>query len=132
MTIPISADDIFGALLLVVAAFAMVRALPWKTFRTLNARSWPLSQGRVELGTVIEYRTRYFSYYSGQLAYSYAVNGEYYSGFHDKYFFRERSAQRYVDELKGKPAFVRHKANKTEVSTVLREDQQSVWPLQIR
>ena len=91
-----------------------------------------ISQGRVEFGTVIEYRTRYFSYYSGQLAYSYAVNGEYYSGFHDKYFFRERSAQRYVDELKGKPAFVRHKANNPEVSTVLREDQQSVWPLQIR
>ena len=124
-------DEIFGALILGGVAFVAVRGLPWGKLKKLNARSWPLSQGRIEFGTVIEHRTRYFSYYSGQLAYSYSVSGEYYSGFHDKLFFRESSAERFVAELKGKPTFVRHKPTDAEVSTILREDQQSVWPLQI-
>jgi hypothetical protein len=124
-------DDIFGVLVLVGVLVVALRGLPWSRLKKLNARSWPLCQGRIEFGTVIEHRTRYVSYYSGQLSYSYSVNGEYYSGVHDKLFFRESSAERFITELKGKPAFVRHKANRAEVSTILKEDQQSVWPLQL-
>ena len=64
-----------------------------------------------------------------QMAYSWAVNGEYYSGDYEKMFFRERSAQKFADELKGRPAFIRPKASAPEASTLLPEDQQSVWPL---
>jgi hypothetical protein len=124
-------DDIFGVLVLVGVAVVALRGLPWDKLKKLNARSWPICQGRIEFGTVIEHRTRYFSYYSGQLSYSYSVSGEYYSGFHDKLFFRESSAERFIAELKGKPTFVRHKPSNPEVSTILREDQQSVWPLQM-
>ena len=131
MSISISADDVFGALLLVAAAFVTARGLPWNKLRMFSARSWPLCQGRIESGLVLQYSANYFNYYSAQLAYSYSVNGEYYSGFHSKFFFRKSSAQCFVDELKGKPTFVRHKPNNAEISTILREDQQSVWPLQI-
>jgi len=125
------ADDIITALVLGGAVILAVRGLAWNKLKAYGARSWPLTQGTIEFGTVIEHRTRYFSYYSAQLSYSYSVNGEYYSGFYDKFFFRESSAQKFVDELKGKPAFVRHKTSAAETSTILREDQQSVWPLQI-
>ena len=86
--------------------------------------------GKIEFGTVIEHRTRYFSYYVAQMAYSYGVNGEYFSGYYEKMFFRESSADKFAAELKGRPAFIRHKSSSPEVSTLLREDQQSVWPLQ--
>jgi hypothetical protein len=46
-------------------------------------------------------------------------------------FFREKSAQKFVSELAGKAAFIRHKPNSPEVSILLREDQQSVWPLEL-
>jgi hypothetical protein len=64
------------------------------------------------------------------MAYSYAVNGEYFSGYYEKRFFRESSADKFAAELKRRPAFIRHKASSPEVSTLLREDQHSVWPLQ--
>jgi len=64
-----------------------------------------------------------------QMAYCQAVNGEYYSGDYEKMFLRQRSAQKFADELKGRPAFIRHKASAPEVSTLLPEDQQTVWPL---
>jgi hypothetical protein len=80
---------------------------------------------------VIPYHVRYFTYYGAQLAYSYSVDGDYFSGFYEKFFFRESSAQRFADELKGKPAFIRSKPQSPEISILLREDQQSVWPLQM-
>src|SRR6267142_265477 len=38
-----------------------------------------------------------------QMAYCQAVNGEYYSGDYEKMFLRQRSAQKFADELKGRP-----------------------------
>ncbi len=128
------AADIVTVLILIVVFATTVavsfRALLWRRLKTLGARSWPLSQGKIEFGTVIQQRTRYGSYYLAQMAYSYAVDGEYYSGYYERIFLRESSAQKFADELKGKPAFVRHKASSAEVSTLLREDQPSVWPMQ--
>src|SRR4029077_251625 len=106
------------------------RAVLWRKLKTQGAHSWPVSQGKIEFGTVIQQRTRYCTYYLAQMACSCAVNGEYYSGCYEKLFFREGSAQKFADDLKGKPAFVHHKATSAEVSTLLREDQQSVWPMQ--
>jgi hypothetical protein len=119
------------ALISVVVVGVAVRGLAWNKLKALGARSWPTSQGKIEFGTVIEHRTRYFSYYVTQMAYSYSVDGEYFSGYYEKMFFRESSADKFAAELKGKPAFIRHKSNSPAVSTLLREDQQSVWPLQL-
>jgi hypothetical protein len=128
------AADIATVLILIVGFAATIavsfRAVLWRKLKTQGARSWPVSQGKIEFGTVIQQRTRYCTYDLAQMAYSYAVNGEYYSGYYEKMFFREGSAQKFADDLKGKPAFVRHKATSAEVSTLLREDQQSVWPMQ--
>ena len=123
-------DDIVPVLILAVAIGVAIRGLAWNKLKTLGARSWPMTQGKIEFGTVIEQKTRYFSYYLAQMAYSYAVNGEYYSGYYEKMFFKESSAQKFADELKGRPAFIRHKPSSSGVSTLFRDDQQSVWPLQ--
>jgi hypothetical protein len=125
-------DDILGILVFVAVIGGLtVRGLAWNKVKAFGARSWPISQGRIESGRVVAQDARYFTYYVAQLAYSYSVSGEYYSGFYEKTFFREGSAQMFVDTLKGMPAFVRHKANSHHVSALLREDQHSVWPLQL-
>lgn len=122
-------DDVFAALFLVIAIAVAIRGLPWGKLKTFGARSWPMSQGKIESVAVIPYHARYFTYYQAQLAYSYCVDGEYYSGFYHKLFLREGSAQRFTEELKGKAAFIRSSPKSPELSTLLREDQQSVWPL---
>jgi hypothetical protein len=124
----VDVDDIITAVILAAAVGVAIRRLPWKKLKTLGARSWPTTQGKIEFGTVIEHRTRYFSYYVAQMAYSYAVNGEYFSGYYEKMFFRESSADKFAADLKGRPAFIRHKASSPDVSTLLKEDQQSLWP----
>jgi len=118
-------DDIFGTLFLVIAIAVAVRGLPWDKLKTFRARSWPMSQGKMESVIVIPYHVRYFTYYQAQL------DGEYYSGFYHKLFLRAGSAQRFTEELKGKAAFIRSSPKSPEVSTLLREDQQSVWQLQL-
>lgn len=123
------ADDIITAVVLAAVVGAAIRGLPWKKLKTIGARSWPTSQGKIEFGTVIEHRTRYFTYYVAQMAYSYAVNGEYFSGYYDKTFFRESSADKFVADLKGRPAFIRHKSISPDVSTYSKKTSQSLWPL---
>jgi hypothetical protein len=125
----VDTDDIITAVIFAAAVGVAIRGLAWNKLKTLGARSWPTTQGKIEFGTVIEHRTRYFSYYVAQMAYSSAVNGEYFSGYYEKTFFRESSADRFAAELKGRPAFIRHKASSPDVSTLLKEDQQSLWPL---
>jgi hypothetical protein len=127
----VGADDVFAAVFLIVAVAFAIRGLPWSRLKTFGARSWPLSQGKIESVIVIPYHVRYFTYYQAQLAYSYNVDGEYYSGFYHKFFLREASALRFTEELKGKAAFVRSRPKSPDVSTLLKEDQQSVWPLQL-
>ena len=125
-----SDDAIFWLVLLAIAAAIALRVTLWQRIRAWGAQSWPISQGKTEFGTVIEHRTRYFSYYSAQMSYSYAAEGEYYSGFYEKVFFRESSAEKLIDQLKGRGTVVRHKRTSPAVSIILREDQQSVWPLE--
>jgi hypothetical protein len=125
------AEDFFAAAFLIIAVAVAIRGLPWEKLKTLGARSWPMSQGKIESVTVIPYHVRYFTYYEAQLAYSYSVDGEYYSGFYKKFFLRESSANRFTDALREKSAFIRSNPKSADVSTLLREDQQSVWPLQV-
>jgi len=65
----------------------------------------------------------FFTSYRAQVASSYNVNGE--------LFLREGSAQRFAEERKGKATFIRSEPRAPGVSTLLREDQQSVWPLEL-
>ena len=84
------ADDLITATIFAVIVAVALRGFAWHRLKAIGARSWPTSQGKIESGTVIEYHARYFTYYIAQMAYSCIVNGEYFSGCHEKVFFKER------------------------------------------
>jgi hypothetical protein len=65
--------------------------------KALLAGGWLNAQGRVEVGSSEEHCLRYFSYHLAPIDYSYSVNGEYDSGYFEKLFLREGSANRFVD-----------------------------------
>jgi hypothetical protein len=125
-------DDILGILVFVAVIGGLtVRGLAWNKVKAFGARSWPISQGRIESGRVVAQDARYFTYYVAQLAYSYSVSGEYYSGFYEKTFFREGSAQMFVDTLKGCRHLFATKRTPTMCLLCSARDQHSVWPLQV-
>jgi hypothetical protein len=67
-------------------------------------------------------------YYVARLDYSYAVNGEYFSGYIERMFFREGSADRFVATMKGQMVFVRSNPGRPERSALLKQDQPGGWP----
>lgn len=83
----------------------------------------------MEYGSVEERRTRYKNLYIARIDYSYSVNGEYYSGYHQRLFFLESSADRFVAALKGQMVFVRSNPNHPERSALLKQDQPGGWPV---
>jgi hypothetical protein len=71
---------------------------------------------------------KHFRYNIGRLDYSYSVNNEYFSGFMEKMFFREKSADKFTETMKDKTVFVRANSNKPERSVLLEDDQPGGWP----
>ena len=125
-------DSLIEGLFWAIVIGAGFLGLGWKKIKALVARSWPLVQGNIESVTVTEHRTRqHVKYYVLEIAYSYSVDGEYYSGFYDKTFWRERSADQLAADVRGKAAFIRHKPASPHISALLKEDQQTVWPMRI-
>ena len=76
-----------------------------------------------------EHRVRYFNYYVARVDYSYSVNGEYFSGYFERTFLRESSADKFVANLKGKPVFVRSNPRRPDRSALLKHDQPGGWPI---
>jgi hypothetical protein len=105
-------DSLGGALIFVVAVLAlavvaMLRIFGWNYLKGWLATGWSTTQARVEFGSVEEHRIRYFTYYVARIDYSYSYNNEYYSGYSERVFLRESSADRFVASMKDKPIFVR-------------------------
>jgi hypothetical protein len=102
----------------------------WREFTVFAASNWPISKGRIESGTVTQKRARDLWYlvpfYLGEITYSYAVGGQYYSGYLARTFFRANSARRFADELKGKEVLVRYKPDSPEISALHRRDQEGM------
>src|SRR5438874_2296552 len=97
----------------------------WKDLANrLGAGNWPVIKGRIEYGAVTQHRDTEtwlrFPNYTAEVSYSYSVAGEYYSGHIERSFVREASAQKFVDNLKGKAVFVRCNQSSPEMS-VLRD-----------
>ena len=98
----------------IIVALAVVLALVgfelyrWAKFR--GADSWPATQGTIENLDVKEVRTRSTHYFALDAAYSYSVNGEYYSGQFTKNFETESEASDYAESLKGHTVSLRYKA----------------------
>lgn len=95
----------------------------------LGTRSWPATKARIETSAVTQERERGFWFlipsYICEISYSYAVRGEYYAGHFQKVFYREDSANEFVDKLKGEDIFVRYKADSPATSVLRRSDQQN-------
>ncbi len=123
-----SGDGVFTALIFIAATALAIRGLAWNHVKALLARGWLTQQGTVEFGSVEERRTRYKNYYVARIDYSYAVNGEYYSGYLERLFIRESSADKFVFAMKGQMVFVRSNPNRPERSALLKQDQPGGWP----
>jgi hypothetical protein len=124
-----SEGDVLLTLILAAVTIAAIRVLAANQVKSLLARGWLTNHGSVEFGSVEEHRVRYFSYYIARLDYSYSVNGEYYSGDLQELFLRERSADKFVDTMKGQMVFVRSHPSRPERSALLKQDQPGGWPL---
>jgi Protein of unknown function (DUF3592) len=124
----ISGDTVVTTLILAAVTALAIRGLAWNYAKNLLAGGWTTSQGTVEFGSVEERRTRYGSYYITRIDYSYSVNGEYYSGYLERLFLRESSADRFVRAMKGQTVFVRSNPSHPERSALLKEDQPGAWP----
>jgi hypothetical protein len=108
-----------GLSLAVAAAIAL---RTWIMVR--QAYSWPSAQGTVWQAEAREAEGRvYVRPWVGELTYSYAVNGEYYSGIHRMEAFTEKRAEGRVAGWKGRAVVVRYSPSKHEVSVLLRGDQ---------
>lgn len=124
-----SGSDLIVLLFFVLIAFVLAtRILAWNYVKGLLASGWSMAQGHVELGSVEERHVRYITYYVARLDYSYSVNNEYYSGFFERVFLRENSADRFISTMKGQMIFIRSHPNRPEKSAFLQHDQPGGWP----
>lgn len=95
----------------------------WAWVRSRQAQSWPSSQGVVSGAAARASGERRFKPWIGELAYSYTVNGEYYSGFHQRRARTERRAEEFVSGWKDRMVLVRYSPTKHEISVLLKSDQ---------
>lgn len=102
-------SSVTGAILALVVVLALggFEFSRWMKFR--GAHSWPATQGTIENLEVKEVHTRSTHYFALDVAYSYSVNGEYYSGRFTKNFETESEASDYAESLRGRPLSLRYK-----------------------
>jgi hypothetical protein len=117
-----------GLLVLIAAVLVLFRMLAWNHVRALLASAWYIIQGNVELGSVEEHEIRFISYYIARIDYSYSANNEYYSGYFERIFLSEGSADRFVAGMKGHTVLVRTHPQHPDRSAVLKHDQPGGWP----
>jgi hypothetical protein len=91
---------------------------PFRRWSQRRAQSWPMTQAHVESVSVPRAEEEHRSYCSREIAYSYSVNGQYYSGFHLRSFDREEEAWAFADALKGKTVLVHYSPGNHEVSVL--------------
>ena len=126
-------DDPLGGLVFVmivlgIAGAAIIRVFGWNYIKGWLATGWSTAQAHVEFGSVEEHRIRYFTYYVARIDYSYSYSNDYYSGYFERVFVRESSADNFVAGLKGKPIFIRANPSRPEKSALLKQDQPGGWP----
>jgi hypothetical protein len=113
---------------LVAASFMLLVALYFflKTFpgwlRSFRSADWPTAEGKVENVTVSTFSDQSL----GEVAYSYVVEGERFSGYFSQQFADEQDAWNCVGPLKGKNVFLRYKPGNPKASAV-RITEQSQW-----
>jgi hypothetical protein len=103
-------------------ASALAAFLTWLRLR--RAYSWPSTRGTVWQAEAQSAEGRYHILpWAGELTYSYAADGEYYSGVHRMEALTEKRAERMIDGWKGRVVVVRYSPSRHDVSVLLRSDQ---------
>jgi hypothetical protein len=99
--------------LLPIAIFSLASAglavLEFTTRRNYRGwRSWPRTEATVQNTDVREVRARHSHYFVAELAYSYVVSGEYYSGRFGRDYGDESAAWEYAKRMRGARAMVHY------------------------
>lgn len=102
------------ATVILLAALRLSRALRFR-----GTATWPVVEGRIENCDVREIRTRSSHYFVAEAAYSYRVEGEYYSGRFSREFAQESEAWDYVSSIRNALVQVKFDPAKAESSLVL-------------
>ena len=118
-------DIVFIAVLMLVICIAStIHQWPiW--FRSLQAGRWPLAEGTLESGEVtVTSLGKGKESETARIAYSFSVEGEYYSGYCLEEIFNDSmSARKYAEELKGTKVFIRYDPQDPNHSVWRRRDQ---------
>ncbi len=80
----------------------------WQWLRRRAARNWPLAEARVHSAEWRQPRTGTNRYFLADVAYSYVVNGQYYSGYYRRSFSDRDSAATWVEQVRGRALQVRY------------------------
>jgi c-di-AMP phosphodiesterase-like protein len=111
------------AIALAILALAVVHLQRMRNARQWKGwESWPRVESTVEMVDVREVRKRRTRYYIGELAYSYKVQSEYYSGFCRCIFNTEKEAREFVDAFRGQQIPVRYKPETPDISIMSGND----------
>lgn len=110
---------LIATFVVLAAAWFFLKRLPG-AIRSLLAKSWPLTDGRIE---TVNVRTIGEQALAG-LGYSYLAEGMRYSGYYSQQFVDEQQAWDYAGKLQGRSVMVRHKHSNPGVSVLRVEDQQ--------
>ena len=86
----------------------------WRWLQRQRAEGWPTVQGRIE-SVEVKGPAR------AELAYSYSLEGHYYSGYYQREFGSEEEAWDFVRDLRGRPAFVSYNPRQPAKSLLLED-----------
>jgi hypothetical protein len=117
-------DGIFVLLTLFVLGLLLTIKRWPEWFRRARSARWPTVPGTIEGGEVSTLRGRRrnsdgpIERATASLAYSYQVNGTYYSGYHIAVFDDEQEAWSFVDGLKGETVQVSYNPRRPDISVL--------------
>lgn len=103
-------------------------AVCWRVGCSYRARNWRLFSARVESVSVSVRRTCLtrawtVEFADAELAYSYEISGERFSGYSRRHFFDEQAAWTYADQWKGRQVMIRCDQRNPARSVLRSEDQ---------
>ena len=117
-------DGIFVLLILfVVGLLLTIKRWP-EWFRRARSARWPIVRGTIEGGEVTTLRGRSrdrdgpIERATANLAYSYRLNGTYYSGYHIAVFDDEQEAWSFAEALKGETVQVSYHPRRPDISVL--------------
>ncbi len=107
----------------VLAIFLAVLAeRGWQWLRRRAARKWPVAQGRIESAEWRQPNTGTNRYFVAELAYSYVVSGQYFSGYYRQSFSKLEAAMAFVKSVQGQSVQVRYHQGQAGKSLLLEEN----------